>query len=82
MGKVPRLNIQKLADGSEVVHDVGEHLNGNPNNLSSHTFSSHLTSEELLKVLGRLGQHLRIFDSLIHRASLLPNYHQGIKSLI
>ena len=70
MGKVPRLNIQKLADGSEVVHDVGEHLNGNPDNFFSHTFSSHLTSEELLKVLGRLGQDLWIFASLIHL--LLP----------
>ena len=36
----------------------------------SYTFPSHLTSEELLKVLGGLGQDLWIFASLIHL--LLP----------
>ena len=36
----------------------------------SHTFPSYLTSEELLKVLGGLGQDLWIFASLIHL--LLP----------
>ena len=79
MCKVPWLNAEELAHGGKVVHDIGEHLKP-PITFAKASESSHLTCEELFKVFGSLGQHLGIFSTLIHLASLLK-YHQAVKSL-
>ena len=79
MCKVPWLNAEELAHGGKVVHDIGEHLK-HPITFAKASESSHLTCEELFKVFGSLGQHLGIFSTLFHLASLLK-YHQAVKSL-